>query len=283
LIVDDAWVAEIRARMPELPAARVARFQAQYGLSEYDAGVLVAEQEVADYFEQKPQHGDSYQETVLRDGDRPITFDEIITIVRNDLKPRFPPGEAKKAYYNDTNYQLLGRIIESIEGKPLAEVFDRFIFTPLELPDTYVFTLESRQSRPPILPFYYGNKVLDIPGTMSSFAPDGGIVSNLRDSLVFLRAFFDGLLFSKEYLDSMYQWRRIFYPFQYGYGLMRFKMSRLMSPFKPSPELIGHSGSTASFLFYCPVKDLYLSGTLNQLKETGRPFRLMLQVINAAG
>jgi len=238
---------------------------------------------LADYFEQKPQHGQSYLDTVLQDGDRPITFNEIITRVRNDLTPRFSPGEGKKAYYNDTNYQLLGRIIESVEGEQLSEVFDRSIFNPLELPDTYVFTMASRQSRPPILPFYYGNKLLDIPGTMSSFAPDGGIVSNLRDSLVFLRAFFDGALFSKDYLDRMQQWHRIFYPFQYGYGLMRFKMSRLMSPFRPSPELIGHAGSTAAFLFYCPEKDLYLSGTLNQLKETSRPFRLMLEVINAVG
>ena len=52
LIVDDAWVAEIRAGLPELPAARFVRFQEQYELSEYDADVLVVEQDVADYFEQ---------------------------------------------------------------------------------------------------------------------------------------------------------------------------------------------------------------------------------------
>ena len=52
LIVDDAWVAEIRAGLPELPAAKLARFQEEYDLSEYDANVLVADQDVADYFEQ---------------------------------------------------------------------------------------------------------------------------------------------------------------------------------------------------------------------------------------
>ena len=52
LIVEDSWVAEIRGGLPELPAARFARFQEQYELSEYDADVLVAEQDVADYFEQ---------------------------------------------------------------------------------------------------------------------------------------------------------------------------------------------------------------------------------------
>jgi len=52
LVVDASWVAEIRAGLPELPAEKSARFVTQYGLSEYDAEVLVAEQDVADYFEQ---------------------------------------------------------------------------------------------------------------------------------------------------------------------------------------------------------------------------------------
>ena len=51
LVVEASWVEEIRSGLPELPAAKAARFVSEYGLSEYDAEVLVAEQEVADYFE----------------------------------------------------------------------------------------------------------------------------------------------------------------------------------------------------------------------------------------
>jgi aspartyl-tRNA(Asn)/glutamyl-tRNA(Gln) amidotransferase subunit B len=51
LVVDDGWVAQIRAELPELPATKLDRFQEQYGLSQYDADVLVAEQEIAEYFE----------------------------------------------------------------------------------------------------------------------------------------------------------------------------------------------------------------------------------------
>lgn len=43
----DAW----RAELPELPTAREKRFQEEYGLPEYDASVLVADVEVAEYFE----------------------------------------------------------------------------------------------------------------------------------------------------------------------------------------------------------------------------------------
>jgi aspartyl-tRNA(Asn)/glutamyl-tRNA(Gln) amidotransferase subunit B len=48
---DDAFVAELKSDLPELPDAKKARFIAEYGLSPYDASVLVAEREQADYFE----------------------------------------------------------------------------------------------------------------------------------------------------------------------------------------------------------------------------------------
>jgi aspartyl-tRNA(Asn)/glutamyl-tRNA(Gln) amidotransferase subunit B len=51
LVVDPAWVAQIRAGLPELPAVKLRRFQEQYGLGAYDAEVLVAERAVADYYE----------------------------------------------------------------------------------------------------------------------------------------------------------------------------------------------------------------------------------------
>jgi aspartyl-tRNA(Asn)/glutamyl-tRNA(Gln) amidotransferase subunit B len=52
LVVDAAWQAEIRGRLPELPDARRKRFVAEYGITEYDAGVLTASQELAAQFEE---------------------------------------------------------------------------------------------------------------------------------------------------------------------------------------------------------------------------------------
>lgn len=49
--LNEALVGEIRAMLPEMPAARRARFVETYGLPEYDAGVLVAERAVSDFFE----------------------------------------------------------------------------------------------------------------------------------------------------------------------------------------------------------------------------------------
>ncbi len=51
VLVDDRWIEEVRASLPELPVTRVNRFVEQLGLPRYDADVLTAEKKVADYVE----------------------------------------------------------------------------------------------------------------------------------------------------------------------------------------------------------------------------------------
>ncbi|WP_135447326.1 Asp-tRNA(Asn)/Glu-tRNA(Gln) amidotransferase subunit GatB [Tabrizicola caldifontis] len=51
LELDQVWVDDIAARMPELPDAKKARFMADYGLTDYDANVLTAELDAANYFD----------------------------------------------------------------------------------------------------------------------------------------------------------------------------------------------------------------------------------------
>ncbi|MPZ18686.1 MAG: Asp-tRNA(Asn)/Glu-tRNA(Gln) amidotransferase subunit GatB [Luteitalea sp.] len=51
LVIADAWVERVRARLPELPDQRARRFVSSYGLPEYDARVLTQSMAVADYFE----------------------------------------------------------------------------------------------------------------------------------------------------------------------------------------------------------------------------------------
>src|SRR5579859_2009303 len=59
LELDPAWIKEIEASLPELPDAKRARLVKDYGLSAYDAGVLVIEQARADYFERAAKGRDA--------------------------------------------------------------------------------------------------------------------------------------------------------------------------------------------------------------------------------
>jgi len=51
VVIDDVYLEEVRKTLPELPAEKAARFVADLGLSDYDAGILTASRQLADYFE----------------------------------------------------------------------------------------------------------------------------------------------------------------------------------------------------------------------------------------
>jgi aspartyl-tRNA(Asn)/glutamyl-tRNA(Gln) amidotransferase subunit B len=51
LVIEESMVAEVRGSMPELPDEKAARFVSEHSLSAYDAGVLTASRELADYYE----------------------------------------------------------------------------------------------------------------------------------------------------------------------------------------------------------------------------------------
>ena len=69
LVLDEAWIAELKSGLPELPDAKRARFVSDYGLPSYDAGVLVAEQTTADFYERVAKGRDAKAAANLVMGD----------------------------------------------------------------------------------------------------------------------------------------------------------------------------------------------------------------------
>lgn len=51
VVIEPEYLAKLREQLPELPVQKRERFESQYGLSAYDASVLSASREMADYFE----------------------------------------------------------------------------------------------------------------------------------------------------------------------------------------------------------------------------------------
>lgn len=208
--------------------------------------------------------------------DRAISTPEAMDIVRR-LKPRFPPGTPGKAHYSDANYRLLGAIIESVTGKSIQGNYCEHIFEPLGLERTYSFDRKDPKADEPPATLYLKDKRAVVPRYLSSNVSDGGLVSTARECLQFLRAFFEGRLFDEFFYTRMMDWKRLFFPLRYGYGLMYFKLPRFFWP-RPLPEFIGHAGSTGSFAFTCPSRELYFAGTLNQISSPARPFFLMINM-----
>jgi CubicO group peptidase (beta-lactamase class C family) len=236
---------------------------------------------LADYETDKLRGGKSIIDELKAGTDRYIDTAEAVEITRG-LSPKFPPGTNGKAHYSNTNYRLLGAIIESVTGKSMAENYMEMIIEPLGLRHTYLFDWTAPCSDDSPATIYLKDAPADVPKYLSSNISDGGLVSTAAECVIFLRAFIEGQLFDAAYLEQMMNWNSIFFPLRYGYGLMDFKLPRFFWPTR-LPEFIGHSGSTGSFAFACPEKSLYLAGTVNQISSPSKPFSLMISLVRAVG
>jgi CubicO group peptidase (beta-lactamase class C family) len=234
---------------------------------------------IADYFEQPRSDGRSQFKDAL-DQDFGWSFEDVLRIAKEQMKPKFAPSTPGKAFYSDTNYQILGALIEAITGISFEAAVQERIIRRLGLTDTYPFSVETMHRYPEIAAMLYGKKRVHIPKAMASVRADGGIVSTARDGIAFLQAFMRGALFPLRYLEEMQRsWRRIFSPFQYGMGIMRFALPWYYSPLRPIPPMVGHGGASGAVLFYVPDLDLYVSGTVNQIKKRSLSYRLMTRVV----
>jgi D-alanyl-D-alanine carboxypeptidase len=221
-----------------------------------------------DYFFHKLPNGKTVESQLMEGKDESWHLEKTLDLVKN-LKPKFIPGKKGKASYSDTNYQLLGRIIERVTERSIGEVFQEFIFDKLNLRDTYAYQ-DTHDNTP--VPFYYNSRELRLPKYIASITVEGGIVSTAQESMVFLKEFFGGRFFPKEKIEGLKRWNLILPPpslFFYGIGLEKLWTPRIVSPFKPIKEILGFWGQTGSFAFHNPETDLYFTGTTNQIDGKG--------------
>jgi D-alanyl-D-alanine carboxypeptidase len=230
---------------------------------------------IAGYFDQKRTNGTTLLSEVLTQ-DRSWAVGEALDIAKHQMSAHFAPGAPGKAFYSDTNYHLLGLIIERLTGASYARVLRDRILTPLGLHKTWSFEAPERHRYRDIAPMLYGHDPVQIPLAMSSVGPHGGLVSTAQDGVTFLRAFIGGELFDPRCLVEMQRdWNRIFFPLRYGVGLMRYSMPRILSPGPGPRDYIGHSGSSGTVLFYAPAADLYVSGNISQIKNRALVYQLV--------
>jgi D-alanyl-D-alanine carboxypeptidase len=236
---------------------------------------------IADYYSERPEGGKSLFELLLEEPQRAWTVDQTIERARDDLKPNFQPGT--DASYSDTNFQLLGKIVEVITGKPLHMVYQDFIFRPLGLKHTWLIGYPGPQVAPLAAPADVFYKDRNIAKTRSNRAywADGGIVSTAEEMIIFLKALNEGRMIRRDTLKLMHNWHKLQFPLQYGYGTMYFNLPWFINMVMRVPPLWGHSGSTGSFLYYCEELNLYMGGSINQVDSKKKTFQLMGKVMEA--
>lgn len=230
-----------------------------------------------DYFSgRKQRRGEPSLDTQLRSNvDVSWNVNDAVRWARDD-GALFAPGRGRRAFYSDTNYQLLGRVIEHATSTSYDDALEHEVIEPLGLNDTWLY-IDPADQRP--LALRHGRQQLRIPNAMVSFGPDGGIVATSADLMRFLISFHTGELFDPAVDPLGGEYRRAFFPLQAGVGHMRFRLPRAMWLRGNPPDLRGHSGLSGAFAFVDVDSGTYLAGTVNDIAQPSRSFKLMLNLV----
>lgn len=202
---------------------------------------------------------------------------ELIKFTKEKMKPSFIPGMGY--HYSDTEYVLLGLIIEDVSGLALDEFFRQYIFEPVGMESSYLnLKSTSVEMTHPATKFYVGDIELSSIKSLSADWGGGGLVTTTEDLIRFFKAFNDDAIVSKQTRMEMQQWVYEAEGIKYGFGLRKVSFEELFDE-KTDLQLIGHTGSTASYLWYCPQLDTYLVGTLNQVEASKITIHLVYEIL----
>ncbi|WP_183562210.1 serine hydrolase domain-containing protein [Mucilaginibacter sp. SP1R1] len=178
---------------------------------------------------------------------------EMIAIFARQ-KPDFEPDA--KAEYSNTNFVLLGYIIEKLTGKTYAEELKKRVTSKIGLADTYYGT-KANPAKNEAYSYNYTGQWTQMPETdMSIPGGAGAIVSTPADLVKFIDALFAGKLISQASLEVMKTMKD-------NYGMAMFTI-----PFNDKKGF-GHAGGIdgfSSLLIYFPQEKLAIAYTSNGVR-----------------
>lgn len=166
----------------------------------------------------------------------------------------FDPGV--DVHYSNTNYILLGLLIEKIENKPLYQVFDEKIIVPLGLTST-LFAGKNPLPQGIVRGYVdlYSNLNV-VESTQYSgwdyYTADGGLISNVNDINIFIRALMGGQIMNPSSLALMLDWKTPtetstdFFPISYGLGIFKIETNK-GTAYTHSGDAIGYYANVLYF------------------------------------
>jgi D-alanyl-D-alanine carboxypeptidase len=204
---------------------------------------------------------------------------EAVMWGKENLKPVSEPG--KKHFYTDTNYYLLGLIIENVTGKPYHEVLHEFVFNQLGMKNAYMhgFSQPAVPSEFPAASLYIKNvDLLSVEGLAQIDYAGGGVIAPAEEYLLFMKALINHQLVKKETLEQMLNDDiPMGFPtpgFNYGYSIWKFKTIPVLFPEKY--VCWGCVGATGAFMFYHPKTESAIIGTFNEFSFRSKALQFMI-------
>jgi D-alanyl-D-alanine carboxypeptidase len=215
-------------------------------------------------------------EKMIEDPTLKMTPREAVMWGKGHLEPESEPGQ--KHHYTDTNYHLLGMIVESITGRPFHKALHGYLFDPLGMTSAHMqgYSEPAAESEYPVASYYVDDTDgRTVPGLPEIDYAGGGVIATLDDYLKFMQALVNHRLVKADTLERMLSDDYRSYPtIRYGYATWKFVTIPLIMPKKY--YCWGCAGATGAFLFYHPRTESHIIGTFNHGAYAAKGLRWML-------
>jgi D-alanyl-D-alanine carboxypeptidase len=219
---------------------------------------------------------------MINDPTLELSVREALEWGKAELKPVGKPGQ--KHFYTDTNYYLLGLIIENITKKPFHEAIKAMIFEPLKMDNAYINGFSEPKNIPEFPPaniYLFDTNFIENKKIAMIDHAGGGIVAPLSEYLLFMQALVKGKLVKEATLKKMiHDDVKMGFPaigFDYGYSVWKPKAIPFLMPKKYF--CWGCVGITGAFMFFHPQTESYIIGTFNDKSYTSKALRFMLKEV----
>ena len=205
--------------------------------------------------------------------DRSWNLDQALEIAKH-YPGLFAPGARKKVHYSNTNYALLGAILQESTGMTFEQLVNLRVVTSLGLKSTYVFTPSHVDRYFSLAPLHRGSEVLRLPRVLGSLGAAGGLVTTPQEMARFLRAFWSDELFGP-------QWREYLVAdaLKVDGGI---RMARgLMITSGPSrvSGMVGQAGATGSAALVDPATGMVGVMALNHLTQRSETLQSLARLM----
>ena len=235
---------------------------------------------IADYYEDKPLYGKPIKELMVEEPQRFWTPDETIEYTRNNQRAVGAPE--KRFHYSDTGYNLLGKIIEKVTGRPFHENLHAEIFDPLGMENSYfLFYTEPKSKSPYQIPdTFLGTHEASTYRSISVDWAGGNIISTTEDLLLFHQALVKNTLIKQETLALCSKdLGRFGFGMDYGYGILFLNIGTMTLYMPKALNMWGNFGSIGAYMFYNPAYDVYLIGSFNHSNYVVKQVYFLIDLI----
>jgi D-alanyl-D-alanine carboxypeptidase len=219
----------------------------------------------------------SVSELMVAEPERQWTREQLLSYVREHYAPFGAPGE--RFLYANPNWDLLGLVVEGVEGRPFHAVVRDRVLEPLAMAHTWYHAFEPRpDDAPDFADAFVGADNIARAPSLTLDQAGGGLATTAADLGRLMRGLESGRPVRLDRLATDWTEDAMSRGLDYGYGTWRWRPGRIFFLARQLPQLVGVSGSTNSFA-YLTAKGDVITGTLDQADDPSRHVRFILSKV----